>query len=207
MTEQTLSDAIGVDQTAVEALARAEVRTAKDLVGGDAETIAAASGVPAERIREWQKRARRTGARAGMSSVLKGWVIAAVAILIAVLLGWILMSIGSARLQRAEQTRVNAESKLQVALSFAAGEAVEELRKARLDLHNRNWGSAQATLSSIEDKITFMERIAPESRKGEIAGLRETLSKLQTLVTDQSDDAMAQLDSFEAALAGLEEKK
>ncbi|MBN1460935.1 MAG: hypothetical protein JXA57_15485 [Armatimonadetes bacterium] len=207
MTEQTLSDALGVDQSAVDALARANVRTMRDLVGGEADAIAAASGIPVERIREWQQRARRAGARAGMSPVLKAWGIGAVAILIAVLLGYVLMSIGSGRLQQAEQIRVNAESKLQVALSFAAGEAVDELRKARLALHNQNWGSAQTTLSSIEDKITFMERIAPESRKADVAALRDDLSRLQSLVSEQSNDVMSQLDSFEGSLVGLQEQE
>jgi hypothetical protein len=205
MSEQKLSDAIGIDQTAVEALSRANIRTAKDLVEGDPEAIAAASGIPLERIRDWQHKARRAGGRPGMSPVAKGWVIGAIAIVVAILLGWILVAIGSGRLQRAEQIRLTAESRLEVALSFAAGEAVDELRKARLALHNRNWGSAQTTLSSIEDKITFMSRIAPDSRKVEIAALRDDLSQLQTSAADQSADTMAQLDALEAALVGLQE--
>ncbi len=203
MSERELSEAIGIDQTAVEALARANIRTLQQLGEADPEAAAMASGIPVERIRDWQQKARRAGARPAMSPVAKGWLVGVIATAIALLLGWALLAIGSARIKQAEQTRVAAESKLSIALSFAASEAIEELRQARLALHNKNWGSAQRTLSSVEDKVTFLKQIAPEKRKGEVSGIGDQLTELQKAAGEQSEDVPQRLDSLEAALDAL----
>jgi len=200
MNEQRLSDAIGIDKAAEDALNRAGVRTVKEFLDAESEALAANSGIPSERIREWQQRARKMSSRRGMSALAKAWVIGVVAILIAVLLGWALMAIGSRRIQRAEQIRVAAESKLDIALAFAAEEAIDELRQARLALHNKNWGSAQSVLSSVEDKVTFMERVASATRKREIGRVREQIGELQRSVSEEAEDTMERLDALEASL-------
>jgi len=200
MSEQRLSDAIGIDKTAEDALGRAGVHAVKELLDADSEALAANSGIPSERIRDWQQRARRIGVKRGMNAIAKAWIIGVIAILIAVLLGWALMAIGSRRIQSAEQIRVAAESKLDIALTFAAEEAIDELRQARLALHNKNWGSAQSVLSSVEDKITFMERMASEKRKGDIARIREQIGELQRAVSEEAKNTMERIDALEASL-------
>ena len=203
MSEGKLSEAIGIDEAAAEALARANIHTLKELSGADTEAAAMASGIPVDRIREWQQRARRAGAKRGMGPVAKGWLVGAVGVAIAVLLGWALMAIGSNRIKQAEQVRVAAESRLDVALAFVAQDAMDELRQARLALHNRNWGSAQMTLSGVEDKVNFLRQIAPERRKGEVSAAADQLAELQKAAGEQAKDVMERVDALEAALYAL----
>ena len=204
MTERSLSDAVSIDPTAEETLARAGVRTLQELSDADPESLAMASGIPIGRIREWQQRARRAGARpARRSPLATGWMIAIIGLIIAILLGWALMSIGAARIKQAEQIRVAAESRLQIALSFAAKGAIDELRQARLALHNKNWGSAQTVLSRVEDHVTFMEQVAPEGKRKPVSEIRERIGELQRAVGEQSKDSVERLDALEAALDQL----
>jgi hypothetical protein len=205
MSEQTLSDAVGIDRTAVEALARASIRTLKELTAADPEAAAMASGIPAERIREWQEKARRAGARPGPSPVAKGWMVGVIGVIAAIMLGSILMAVGSRRLENAERIRATAESKLMVAVSFAAGDAIEQVRQARLALHNENWGNAQRVFSSVEDKVTLIEQVAPESKRKEASELRTLMGDLQSAVNAQSGEASQKLDALEAALDKLKE--
>jgi len=206
MTEKPLSESITIDQSAQEALARAGVRTLQELADANPESLAMASGIPLERIREWHQRARRAAAPRRRSPVLTGWMVAVVGLFIAALLGWALMSIGVRRLQQAEQTRLAAESRLQTAIAFAADGAIDELRKARLALHNNNWGDAQTVLSRVEDHVTFMEQVAPERKRKAVGQIRETMGKLQRAVGEQSKDALERLDTLETALAQLLEE-
>ena len=203
MSERKLSEAIGIDETAVESLARANIRTLQELSGADPESAAMASGIPVERIREWQQKARRAGAKRGMGPVAKGWLVGVIGVLIAVLLGWVLMTIGSNRIKQAEQVKVAAESRLNVALSFVAVEAIDELRQARLALHNKNWGSAQMTLSGVEDKVTFLRQIAPDERKNEVSAVADQLAELQKAAGEQSKGVMERVDALEAALDAM----
>ena len=203
MSERKLSEAIGIDETAVESLARANIRTLQDLGGADLEEAAMASGIPVERIREWQQKARRAGAKPGIGPVAKGWLVGVIGVAIAVLLGWALMAIGSNRIKQAEQVRVAAESRLNVALSFVAEEAVDELRQARLALHNKNWGRAQMTLSGVEDKVTFLRQVAPDGRKDEASAVADQLAELQKAAGEQSKDALERLDALEVALHAM----
>jgi hypothetical protein len=205
MSEQMLSDAVGIDRTAVEALARASIRTLKELTAADPEAAAMASGIPAERIREWQEKARRAGARPGTSPVAKGWMVGVIGVIAAIILGSILMAVGSRRLENADRIRATAESKLMVAASFAAGDAIEQVRQARLALHNENWGNAQRVLSSVEDKVTLIEQVAPESKRKEVSELRTLMGDLQSVVNAQSGEASQKLDALEAALDKLKE--
>ena len=78
MTEKPLSDALGIDASAQEALARANVRTLQELTSADPEALAMASGIPIDRIRDWQQRAKRAGAHPKRNPVLTGWMVAIV---------------------------------------------------------------------------------------------------------------------------------
>lgn len=207
MSEKSGFDGLGIDRSAVDALGRADVHTPQQLREADPEAVAMASGIPAERIRDWQQRARKAGAKPAKSPAAKGWLVGAIGVALALVLGWILMSIGSARIREAAQVKATAESKLEIAVSFVAADAVDEIRKARLALHNNNWGSAATTLSRAEDKITVMGQIAASGRKGEIDTLRGELAELQQAVSDQSKDTTERLDALEASLAALTQQE
>jgi len=204
MSQKSLSDALGIDPSAADSLARAGVHTLQELTDADPEALAMASGIPGDRIRDWQQRARRAGARsAKRSPVATGWMVAVIGLLVAVLLGWVTMSIGSRRIKQAEQTRVVAESKLEIAVRFAAGKAMDELRQARLALHSNNWGSAQMVLSEVRECVAFMVEVAPEGKRNEVMRLRDAVEQLQRAAEEQSKDTPAKLDALEAALDQL----
>ncbi len=204
MSEKSLSDLLGIDVAAQDALARAGVRTVEELSAADAETLATESGVPVDRVRDWQRRAQKVAARAGgRSPVLTGWLVAIIGLVIAGLVGWATISIGTRRIQDAEQTKVEVQSQLRIAVTFAANQAVAKLREARLELHNKNWGSAQMVLSSVEDHITFIEQVAPDEKSKQVGRIRAGIGDLQRAVGKQSADAVKQLDALEAALAEL----
>jgi len=203
MSEKSLSEALGIDQTAEEALARADVRTLRELSEADPEALAMASGIPLDRIKDWQQRARRAGAPRRRNPVLTGWMVAIIGLLIAALLGWALMSIGAARLKQGEQLRLEAESKLEMEIGFGARRAIDELLPVRLAVHSNNWGAALDALSPVEDCVEFIQRIAPEGRRGSVAQVSKNLEDLQSAIRDQSKEAMDRLTALEAALNEL----
>ena len=203
MTEKPLSDALGIDQAAAEGLARADVRTLRELSAADPEALAMASGIPLDRIKDWQQRARRAGAPKRRSPVATAWMVAIIVLVVAVLLGWILMSIGSRRMQQATQIRREAESKLEMEVSFGARRAMDELRPVRLALHNSNWGAAAEALSPAEDCVQFIERVAPDRMESDVRTVTTGLERLQGAILDQSKEAMDRLTDLEAALDAL----
>ncbi len=206
MSERKLADAIGIDQSAVDGLARAGVRTIEDLAEADPDAIATASGIPLERIRDWQGKARRAAAPARPNPVAKGWMVGTIGVIIAILLGALLIKIGSYKIEQADKVRLASEGKLQVATSFVAGEAMDRLREGRLALRGNNWGSAQQSLSDVDARITLLEQIAPDSEKASVADLRSLMSDVQNAVTQQSSDASDKLDALEAALNKVRQK-
>ena len=204
MSEKSLVDAIGIDRSAEEALARAGVRTLDELRAADAESLAAASGVPVDRVREWQQRAARAGpARKARNPVVTGWLVAVVGLLIAVLVGWVMMTIGARRVESAEQMRKQAESRLLVALDFAVELASDEAKSVDDALLSSNWGSAARRLAQVSNAVNLMDQVAPESRQKQVDEVLELLSQLQGAIGDQSSDARDRLDAFRTALDGL----
>ena len=204
MSEKSLVDAIGIDRSAEEALSRAGVRTVDELRAADAESLAAASGVPVDRVREWQQRAARAGpARKARNPVVTGWLVAVVGLLIAVLIGWVMMTIGAKRVESAEQMRKQAESRLLVALDFAVELASDEAKSVDDALLSSNWGSAARRLAQVSNAVNLMDQVAPESRQKQVDEVLELLSQLQGAIGDQSSDARDRLDAFRTALDGL----
>ena len=204
MSEKSLVDAIGIDRSAEEALSRAGVRTVDELRAADAESLAAASGVPVDRVREWQQRAARAGpARKARNPVVTGWLVAVVGLLIAVLIGWVMMTIGARRVESAEQMRKQAESRLLVALDFAVELASDEAKSVDDALLSSNWGSAARRLAQVSNAVNLMDQVAPESRQKQVDEVLELLSQLQGAIGDQSSDARDRLDAFRTALDGL----
>jgi hypothetical protein len=200
MSEHTLSDAIGIDTGAVEALGRAGVRTVQQLADADPDAVAMASGIPVERIKDWQQKARRVGARRRPSPIAKAWLVGVIGVAIAVVLGWALIGIGSRKIGSAEQTRKAAEAKLDAAVAFAAEDAMAELRQARLSVNNRNWGSAQTILMKVDGRIRLIQQVAPDRRKKDADQVGGLMDDLMAAVSAQSGDASQKVDALEAAL-------
>jgi len=205
MSERSLSDAVGIDASALEALGRAGVRTVRELADADPDAVAMASGIPVERIRDWQQRARRTGAKAGPSPVAKGWLVGVIGVVIAIILGWALIAIGSGKIRKAEEIRVAAEHKLDAAVSVAAEDGMTELRQARLSVNNRNWGSAQTTMMKVDGRVRLIQQVAPERRKKDADEVRQLMDDLLEAVSAQSADASQKVDALEAALDKIRE--
>jgi hypothetical protein len=200
MSQRDLSDVIGIDAGAVAALGRAGVQTVKQLADADPEAVAMASGIPAERIRDWQQRARRAGAKAGPSPVAKGWLVGVIGVAIAIMLGWALIGIGSRKIATAQQMRKAAEAKLDAAVAFAAEDAMAELRQARLSVSGQNWGSAQTILMKVDGRIRLIQQVAPDRRKKDADQVRGLMDDLMGAVSAQSAEASQKVDALEAAL-------
>jgi type II secretory pathway pseudopilin PulG len=149
------------------------------------------------------QRAGRAGAPKRRSPVATGWTVAIVGLVAALLLGWILMGIGSRRMQQATQIRREAESKLEMEVNFGARRAMDELRPVRLALHNSNWGAAAEALSPAEDCVKFIERVAPGPLESDVRTVTTGLERLQGAIQDQSKEAMDRLTDLEAALDAL----
>jgi hypothetical protein len=205
MSERSLSDAVGIDASALEALGRAGVRTVRELADADPDAVAMASGIPVERIRDWQQRARRTGAKAGPSPVAKGWLVGAIGVVVAIILGWALIAIGSGKIRKADEIRVAAEHKLDAAVSVAAEDGMTELRQARLSVNNRNWGSAQTTMMKVDGRVRLIQQVASERRKKDAEEVRQLMDDLLEAVSAQSADASQKVDALEAALDKMRE--
>ena len=204
MSEKSLVDAIGIDRSAEEALARAGIRTVEELRTADAESLAAASGVPVARIREWQGRAARAALpRKARNPVVTGWLVAILGLVVAVLVGWAMMAIGARRVEQAEQVRQQAESRLLVALDFAVELAADEAKSVDDALLASNWGSAARRLAQVSNAVNLMAQVAPDSKQQQVDEVRELLSQLQGAIGDQSKDARDRLDAFRTALDGL----
>ena len=204
MSEKSLVDAIGIDRSAEEALSRAGVRTVEELRAADAESLAAASGVPVERVREWQGRAARAVLpRKARNPVVTGWLVAVLGLVVAVLIGLAMMAIGAKRVEQAEQVRQQAESRLLVALDFAVELAADEAKSVDDALLASNWGSAARRLAQVSNAVNLMAQVAPDSKQQQVDEVRELLSQLQGAIGDQSKDARDRLDAFRTALDGL----
>jgi hypothetical protein len=137
--------------------------------------------------------------------VMKGWKIAIIGLAIALVIGLLLMKIGANRIKEAEQTRVTSESKLQVAVAFAAQGAIDELRRARLAINASNWGSAQSALLAVGQRVDLIQQIAPERRKSDAAELVSLKDELATAVSEHSPDAATKVDALEAALDAIQQ--
>ena len=203
MTQKPLSEAIGIDQSAVEALARAGVRTLQELAGADAESLAMASGIPLERIRDWQQRARRAGAPKKRNPVLTGWTVGIIGLLVAALLGWIMMSIGSARINHGRDLQAEADLRLQSALSPIAEEAYTQAQSVDRALRRNNWGDASQELSRLDRLADLMERIAPADKQKTASQLRSSLQDLRSALDNQSAKSRDLLDNIMVSLDQL----
>ncbi len=203
MSEKSLSELLSIDESAEEALARAGVRTLRELSEAEPEALAMASGVPLDRIKEWQQRARRAGAPKRRNPVVTGWKVAIVGLLIAGLVGWISLSIAGRKMERAVQMQREAESKLEVEVKFGARKALEELRPARLALHNDNWGEAADELGAVRDYIELMQRVAAKGSQSEVEKVSKEFEQLEAAIEEQSKNAMDDMTALEGALDEL----
>ena len=203
MTEKSLSDALGIDASAQEALARANVRTLQELTSADPEALAMASGIPIDRLRDWQQRAKRAGAQSKRNPVLTGWMVAIVGLAIAALLGWATMSIGRARIVEAKDMQQQLDTRLYAMLDDIAEEANLQANAVDREIRNSNWGAAQRELSGVAKCVGMMEQIALDGRDEGVRQVRESFDELDRAVREQSSDARELLDTFRQDLEAV----
>jgi len=142
----------------------------------------------------------------GQEGTRSGWAIAVVGLLVAVLLGWAMMAIGARKLRDAAKLQADAESRLLIALDYAASQAMTQTQEARVSLNRDNWGEAQSRLDSVNELVTLMERVTPDRTRPDVDRLRDRLGEAQRLVGEQSKDALSALDSLITELDGLRKK-
>jgi len=142
----------------------------------------------------------------GQGGTRSGWAIAVVGLLVAVLLGWAMMAIGARKLRDAAKLQADAESRLLIALDYAASQAMAQTQEARVSLNRDNWGEAQSRLDSVNELVTLMERVTPDRTRPDVDRLRDRLGEAQRLVGEQSKDALSALDSLITELDGLRKK-
>jgi hypothetical protein len=203
MTEKSLSDALGIDASAREALARANVRTLQELTSADPEALAMASGIPIDRIRDWQERAKRAGAKSKRNPVVTGWMVAIVGLAIAALLGWATMSIGRARIVEAKDMQQQLDTRLYAMLDDIAEEANLQANAVDREIRNSNWGAAQRELSGVGKCVGMMEQIALDGRDEGVTRARESFDELDRAVREQNTDARERLDAFRQDLEAV----
>jgi hypothetical protein len=138
---------------------------------------------------------------------MSGWVIAVVGLLIAIILGWAMMAIGSRRLDSANKIRSDSEGRLLIAVDFAAQEGMKASQDAQVAINRSNWGQAGSALARVNDLVTLMEQVAPEDKRSAVSDARNSLSDAQKQAGSQSQDAVQGINTLITKLDGLREKK
>jgi len=134
-----------------------------------------------------------------------GWLVAAVGLLIAIILGWATMAIGSRRLEAAKQIRSESEGRMMIAVDFAAEDAMRTSQDAQVAISKSNWGQAGSALARVNNLVALMEQVAPEGKRSAIGDIRNSLSNAQQQVASQSQDAVQEINTLIAELDGLRE--
>jgi biopolymer transport protein ExbB/TolQ len=135
--------------------------------------------------------------------VVVGWIIAVVGLIIAFLLGWALMGIGSSRLAEARRE----QQPLRNAVSFMATEALGAAREAAAAVASSNWGEAQQRLTRVNEIVTGLERAKSNENARQIEQVRRALGQAQTAVGEQDRSARDAVDRLIAALEALQVKQ
>ncbi len=133
---------------------------------------------------------------------MTGWIIAVVGLIIALLLGWVLMSVGSSKLEQARRE----QEPLRNAVSFIATEGVGATRDAATAVANNNWGEAQQRLARVNEIVTALERAESTENTPQIEQARRALGQAQTAVGEQSRDARDTVDRLVSSLEALQVK-
>jgi biopolymer transport protein ExbB/TolQ len=135
--------------------------------------------------------------------VAVGWAIAVAGLIVAFLLGWALMGIGSSRLAEARRE----QEPLRNAVSFMATEAVGAAREAATAVASNNWGEAQQRLTRVNEIVTALERAKSDANARQIEQVRRALSQAQTAVGEQNRSARDAVDRLIASLEALQVKQ
>jgi biopolymer transport protein ExbB/TolQ len=135
--------------------------------------------------------------------VAVGWAIAVAGLIVAFLLGWALMGIGSSRLAEARRE----QEPLRNAVSFMATEAVGAAREAATAVASNNWGEAQQRLTRVNEIVTALERAKSDANARQIEQVRRALSQAQTAVGEQNRSARDAVDRLISSLEALQVKQ
>jgi len=135
-----------------------------------------------------------------------GWKVALVGILIAVVIGLIMIAIGSAKIRRGAQMQKEAESRLLIALDYAVEQAGSEAKSVDDALLKSNWGDASIRLGQLAATVALIEQVAPARLHGDVQAVKDALAKVQQAATEQSKDWRDRLDELRAAISSLGEE-
>lgn len=135
--------------------------------------------------------------------VVTGWIVAVVGLVIALLLGWVLMGIGSSKLEQARKE----QEPLRNAVSFIATDGAGAARDAATAVANNNWGEAQQRLARVNEVVTALERAKSKENTRQIEQARRALGQAQTAIGEQSRDARDTVDRLVASLEDLQVKQ
>jgi len=134
--------------------------------------------------------------------VVVGWAVAVAGLIVAILLGWALISIGSSRLDQARKEK----APLRLAISFMASEGITAARGAADSVSSSNWGDAQRKLVRANAVITAMERSTTADNRRQVQQARRTLGEAQEAVGRREPNARDNVDRLILRLEDLEVK-
>ncbi len=117
--------------------------------------------------------------------VVAGWLVAIIGLIIAGAFGYLLMWIGSNRIEAAKKL----ERPYRVALAYIAQNGLTAVEKAQASIGTNDWGQAQRALDETGQAVTAMERAASDDNKRQIQDLRAALGDAQGAVSKQDKSA------------------
>lgn len=132
----------------------------------------------------------------GRSPVVTGWLVAVVGLILAGGLGYLLMWIGSNRIEAAKKT----ERPYQIALGYVAQSGVEAAQKAEQAVGTNNYGQAQQALDDAGKAVTAMERAASDANRDRLQQVRAALSDAQAAVGKQDKEAAGKIAALRQQL-------
>jgi len=121
----------------------------------------------------------------GRNPVVTGALVALFGLIVAGALGFLLMWIGSNRMEAAKRT----ERPYLLALGYVAQDGVRAATKAQASLAANNWGEAQAALDEAGKAVTVMEQAASDANREQTHQVRLALSAAQAAVGKPDKDA------------------
>jgi hypothetical protein len=117
--------------------------------------------------------------------VMTGVLVAIVGLMLALLLGLVLMKVGSNRLEAAKRT----ERPYRIAFALLAQNGVAAVSRAQSSINTRDWGQAQRALDEAGMIVTQMETAASEADLAQVGRVRAALGEAQTVVGQQTEEA------------------
>jgi hypothetical protein len=132
-----------------------------------------------------------------------GWKTAAIGILIAIVIGLIMIAIGSAKIKRGAQMQKEAELRLGDVVQYLAADAKAEADQMDEYLRQSNWGLATKRMGKLTEAVSLLDQIAPEAERSQVEQVKDASAQAQEAIDSHADDWRDKLDNLRAALDPL----